>query len=273
VNALWAGVALVTALVVATALAAVAVRAAPPSLRVANRAGRVVPVVLGLAMVPAFEAGVLPGLALGRGDPTGAGPVVALSLGILALAGLVDDAVGGHARGFGGHLGSLARGRPTTGILKLGVGVALAVWLAVAVGGEPLRVVAAAVLIAASINVWNALDVAPGRALKWGIVVLAAVLVGGFDRPAGILAAAGLGAAVGVLPFDLRERGMLGDAGSNPLGLLAGVGLALVLPTWGVVGAAAAVLGLQVAAETVTISRLIDATPPVRWFDRAGRRM
>ena len=65
---------------------------------------------------------------------------------------------------------------------------------------------------------------------------------------------------------------MLGDAGSNPLGLLAGLGLAVSLPTPWLVAAAVAAVLLQVAAETVTISRVVDAVPPLRWFDRLGRR-
>jgi hypothetical protein len=32
------------------------------------------------------------------------------------------------------------------------------------------------------------------------------------------------------------------------------------------------VLALQVAAETITISRLVEATAPLRWLDRVGRR-
>jgi UDP-GlcNAc:undecaprenyl-phosphate GlcNAc-1-phosphate transferase len=132
--------------------------------------------------------------------------------------------------------------------------------------------VAAAVLIAGSINLWNALDVVPGRALKWAAIALVPVLAATVAEPYGVIAGAALGGVAGVLPFDLRERGMLGDAGSNPLGLLVGLGLAVTLPTWGVVVAALAVLALQVAAETVTISRAIEAVPALRWFDRLGRR-
>jgi UDP-GlcNAc:undecaprenyl-phosphate/decaprenyl-phosphate GlcNAc-1-phosphate transferase len=152
------------------------------------------------------------------------------------------------------------------------VGVAAGILLAVVLGGGALRVVAATVLIAASVNVWNALDVVPGRAIKWSLLPLALALVAGWSGPTGLLAGATLGAAVGVLPFDLLERGMLGDAGSNPLGLAVGFGLAAALPTAAVVLGAVAVLALQAAAETVTISRLVEATAPLRWLDRVGRR-
>ncbi|HEU4356418.1 MAG TPA: hypothetical protein VFT27_12590, partial [Actinomycetota bacterium] len=78
-------------------------------------------------------------------------------------------------------------------------------------------------------------------------------------------------AALAALPLDLRERAMLGDAGSNPLGFAVGLGLYATLDGAGVVFAAAAAVVLNVLAETVTLSRVIDRTPPLRWLDRAGR--
>jgi hypothetical protein len=257
---------------VAAGGAAVLIRRPPDRMMVINRRGRPVPAVLGWPFTAGAAAGWV--LAILLTDlPTGAlGVEVMGGLGLVAGAGFMDDLAGHRARGFRGHLASLARGRVTTGILKLGVGMAAGLTLAVVAGGGIVRVVASAVLIVVSINLWNALDVAPGRALKWGVAVLGALFLAALDRPAGALVGAGLGAAVGVLPFDLAERGMLGDAGSNPLGLVAGLGLAVVLPTWGIILAAGAALGLQVVAETVTISRLIEATPPLRWADRLGRK-
>jgi UDP-N-acetylmuramyl pentapeptide phosphotransferase/UDP-N-acetylglucosamine-1-phosphate transferase len=207
------------------------------------------------------------------GRRLGAVGLAALAAVLVAgAAGLADDLSGGGPRGLRGHLASLMSGRPTTGILKLAVGVGAGVLLAVLLGGGPLPIAAGAILIASSANIWNALDVVPGRALKWAVVPLGAALLIGWTDSSALLAGAALGAAVGVLPFDLLERGMLGDAGSNPLGLLVGFVLAAVLPEAGVVLAALAALLLQVAAETVTISRLVEATPPLRWLDRLGRR-
>jgi hypothetical protein len=64
---------------------------------------------------------------------------------------------------------------------------------------------------------------------------------------------------------------MLGDAGANLLGFTVGLGLALRLATWQLAVAAAVVVALNVLAETVTLSRVIDAAPPLRWVDRLGR--
>jgi UDP-N-acetylmuramyl pentapeptide phosphotransferase/UDP-N-acetylglucosamine-1-phosphate transferase len=262
---------LVVGSALAGVLAGLSVTSAPRRLVRENHRGDPVPAVLGLALLGAAIVGTLIGLLWANR----AGPLMAAVLaGMVGLgaAGLLDDLAGDGPRGFRGHLGDLARGRPTTGILKLVVGLAAGVTVAVLIGGGALRVAASAVLVAVSVNLWNALDVAPGRSLKWAIVALVPVLAVTREAAFGVAAAATLGASVGLLPFDLTERGMLGDAGSNPLGFVVGTGLAAALPTAGVLAAAAAAVLLQTAAETVTISRLIEAAPPLRWFDRLGRR-
>jgi UDP-GlcNAc:undecaprenyl-phosphate/decaprenyl-phosphate GlcNAc-1-phosphate transferase len=99
-------------------------------------------------------------------------------------------------------------------------------------------------------------------------------LVGAVHDPhveAGVLLAIALGAGLALLAVDLRERAMLGDSGANVLGFLVGVALFLTLRTWALVVAAAVIVVLHVLAETVTLSRLIDAAPPLRWLDRLGR--
>jgi hypothetical protein len=265
-----AAVAMAAGAFVAAATGVILVRRAPGRLLVVNHRGSRVPAVLGVGFVAGTAVGW--GIVLAWGTPPTVGLEVIGAVGLVAAAGLLDDVAGHPARGFRGHFGSLVRGRPTTGILKLVVGVVVGVVLAIQAGGGPIRVAASAVLIVVSVNLWNALDVTPGRALKIGVVALATVLALSLGGPVAALAGTGLGAAVGLLPLDLAERGMLGDVGSNPLGLVAGLTIALVLPTWGVVLAAAIGLAIQVVAETVTISRVIEAVPPLRWIDGLGRK-
>jgi hypothetical protein len=246
---------------------------APRRLLHRNHAGRMVPAVLGLALLGGLVAGSL-AARLGRGGRPGTGEIIVLAGAlIVGVAGLVDDLLGHRgARGLLGHLAGVIRGRVTTGLLKLVAGVGVGVVLAVSLGGPPIRVGAAALLVPLAANLWNGLDVRPGRSLKWGIVVLVPVLAAARELGYGHVAAAALGGAIGILPFDLLERGMLGDAGSNPLGIVVGAGLAIVLPTPAMVAAAIIALALQLAAETITLSRLIGAAAPLRWFDRLGRR-
>jgi hypothetical protein len=268
----WPAVALVVGSGTGAVLAGVLVALAPRRLVRENRAGRQVPVVLGVAFVAATAIGSATAFLSAEAELA---PAIGIALGgaaVLAAVGLLDDLVGGSERGFREHLGSALRLHPTTGVLKLAAGVGASIAFATVAGGGVVRVVAVAVLVAACTNVWNALDVVPGRSVKWAVVVLALTLPRALAAGGGEVQSATLGAAAAVLPFDLLERGMLGDAGSNPLGFLVGVALALVLPTVGVVIAASLALLLQVAAETVTISRLIEAAAPFRWFDRVGRR-
>ncbi|HEV3474199.1 MAG TPA: hypothetical protein VG602_02415 [Actinomycetota bacterium] len=270
----WLAVAAAVASAGAGGLSMLFVGSAPRRLLRRNHAGRMVPAVLGVALVGGVIAGAL-AAGLAAGENVGRIEAVVL-IGVVAMAaaGLADDVLGHRgARGLLGHLTGLLRGQVSTGLLKLGVGVGAGIVLAVALGGPPVRTVATAVVVPVAANLWNGLDVRPGRSLKWGIVALLPLLAASREVGYGQVAAAALGGAVGVLPFDLLERGMLGDAGSNPLGLIAGAGLAIVLPTPWLLVAAAMAVALQVAAETVTLSRLIEGAPPLRWFDRLGRQV
>ena len=164
----------------------------------------------------------------------------------VAAVGLADDVWSGPERGFRRHLSS---GR-TTGVLKL-VAIPL-------IGLLATRRVSGAVLVALAANALNQLDTAPGRALK--AYLAAAVLV---DAPKGL--------AVLLLPYDLREMGMLGDAGSNSLGALLGLKSVGRLTGRGRAVAIGALAGLTLLGESVSLGSLIERTPVLRDLDRLGR--
>jgi UDP-GlcNAc:undecaprenyl-phosphate GlcNAc-1-phosphate transferase len=191
-----------------------------------------------------------------------------LGAAIVFLAGVLDDRYGGAVRGLRGHLRALLSGHFTTGGLKL---VAAVLAAAITVAWTPRdhlwANLLALIAIAGCTNIWNGLDVAPGRALK-GFLVVALVLIA-VDLKTFLLVCTG--AAMGVLVPDLRERGMLGDSGANLLGFLAGAEIARRLPEVWLIPAVLIVIGLNVLAETVRFSRTIEATPPLRWLDRLGR--
>jgi UDP-N-acetylmuramyl pentapeptide phosphotransferase/UDP-N-acetylglucosamine-1-phosphate transferase len=251
-----------------------------PSLRRENYRGRSIPVVGGVLLVSAVllvEAGRALLGALGVGDEPGLNPARALVLLAVfgfGMLGLVDDVMGtGDDRGFRGHLRALAHGRVTTGLLKLvgGAGVALVV------AAEPgfitgKRVIADAVLIALAANLGNLLDRAPGRVIKASLVVYVPLAFALGTGAVGVALAPVMGAALGVLPEDLREHLMLGDTGANVLG--AALGVAVVLGTSRATrnGVIVGLVVLNVAAEFVSFSTVIERVPPLRWFDRLGRR-
>jgi hypothetical protein len=86
------------------------------------------------------------------------------------------------------------------------------------------------------------------------------------------MVAAPLGAAAALLPEDLGERAMLGDAGANALGALLGVAAGASLSRPARLALLAAITGLTAASEVVSFTAVIERTPALRWLDMLGRR-
>ena len=72
-------------------------------------------------------------------------------------------------------------------------------------------------------------------------------------------------------PYDLRERAMLGDVGSNVLGAIAGFWLVMTLSTLGQAIALALLVAITVYAEFRSLSALVDRNPLLRRLDSWGR--
>jgi UDP-GlcNAc:undecaprenyl-phosphate/decaprenyl-phosphate GlcNAc-1-phosphate transferase len=234
-----------------------------------NRRGRLVPATLGWAL--AIGSVALIGVVWDQFNQIGfresqAGEL--LGAAVVFVAGVVDDGYGGVVRGLRGHLRALLSGHLTTGGLKLAAALLAATITVAWTPRDHLWAnLLALIAIAGCTNIWNGLDVAPARALK-GFLVVALVLLT-VDLKAFLLVCTG--AATAVLIPDLRERGMLGDAGANLLGFLAGAEIVRRLPEVWLIPAVLIVIGLNVLAETITFSRTIEVTPPLHWFDRLGR--
>jgi hypothetical protein len=172
----------------------------------------------------------------------GTSPAVAA----VTVIGAADDAWSGPERGVRAHLA----GGTTTGVLKL---------LAIpAVGLLATRRLSGALLVGLAANFLNQLDTRPGRALKAYLAAAAAL-----RAPTGL--------AVVLLPYDLREMAMLGDAGSNALGALLGLSSVNRFTGRGRWLAIGALAGLNLLGETRSLGELIERTPGLSHLDRLGR--
>ena len=241
------------------------------------------------------------------------------------LAGYIDDVdQGAHdggkvAKGLKGHLGALAHGQVTTGVIKIaGIGAsalaasALVGSKATSVSGKAADLALNTVLIAGAANLANLLDLRPGRALKATVLVAtplsyfsaaakapasgasvtsatasASVASGASGAPsaksvspasasaasAQRLLASGLNAAaITALVEDLQETTMLGDTGANAAGALLGTSLA-ANDSWKLrLGITLGVVGLILASEKVSFSKVIAANPALNWLDQLWRR-
>jgi hypothetical protein len=237
-----------------------------------NHRGEAISLLEGPAVAAGLVAGALAG-AHGRGAVAAA--VATAGAGAFGLVDDLTEDTTTRTKGLRGHLGALARGRLTTGGLKvLGIGATSLAAAAIGTrrtGGSARWVADVAVngaLVAGTANLLNLLDLRPGRALK-SAVALAALPVGG---PAAATCGAVAGAAGTAWSGDLGERDMLGDGGANALGALVGTRLALGLPRPLRLAALAGVVGLTLASERVSFTQVIERTPWLRAVDELGRR-
>jgi len=226
---------------------------------------------------PALAVASVAGSAVGPGLAARArAALAAAGTGAAAFGGYDDLAGSGSRRGFRGHLGALAHGEVTTGAVKLGGIGATGLVSAMLLGGGPADVAVNAGLVAGGANLLNLFDLRPGRALKVALAsgtLLAVGARGGPSRAGALPAvAAPLGAAAALLPEDLGERAMLGDAGANALGALLGVAAAASLSRPVRLALLAAITGLTAASEVVSFTAVIERTPALRWLDMLGRR-
>jgi UDP-GlcNAc:undecaprenyl-phosphate GlcNAc-1-phosphate transferase len=252
-----------------------------------NYAGRDVPVPVGLLIpLAAF-------LALGVSAPldrlvddsvlegVGLAGAIIYIVGV-CLLGVIDDLLGTPViegdlgrkdpRGLRGHAKAAMGGGFSTGAVKavgsLGL-AAFAVGLIVPGKGEYLLAIA---LVVVTTNLFNLLDLRPGRALKVFFAVITVIAIATWTLDP----LWGMGAFIGSLPvlayYDLNEQGMLGDTGSNAIGAIAGIWMVLVLDTnWQII-ALAVVLLITLYGEFRSISQLIDRTPVLRFIDLLGRQ-
>ncbi|HEU4658859.1 MAG TPA: hypothetical protein VFR97_15125 [Capillimicrobium sp.] len=188
------------------------------------------------------------------------------ALGV-AFLGLVDDALSGPSRGWRGHGAAVLRGAFSTGALKAIGSLGLALYV---LRGHDDYLLAVAVLVLAT-NLFNLLDLRPGRAAKAFVLLGAGLTLGAWDLDPlwalGLFAAPVLAAGL----YDLRERVMLGDAGSNVIGALAGLWLVLTLSTTGLAVAAAVLLLITAYGEFRSLNALVERTPVLRFLDSIGR--
>lgn len=269
----------------------------------ANYRGRALPYPFGVLTLAAAPLALIPLMLIQRFAATRLFhpefvPIAIYALGVLAL-GLVDDtlSLGGRVvvgdgrapaepvaggaergrdegvppRGWRGHAAAALRGELSTGALKASGSLGLALLAMSYLHLSNLRWLLAAGVLVLATNVFNLLDLRPGRATKAFVLLGAGLTVGAGELRT--LWALGLFAAPALVAggFDLRERVMLGDTGSNLLGALAGLWLVLSLSGTGQLVALAVLALITVYGEFRSISTLIERTPLLRHLDSLGR--
>jgi UDP-N-acetylmuramyl pentapeptide phosphotransferase/UDP-N-acetylglucosamine-1-phosphate transferase len=265
---------------------------APPLLRGLREGGhtkpnyrdRALPYPFGVLVAAAALLALIPLALLARLASTAvfeprALPIALYALGVLLL-GLIDDTLardrpdGGGAsghRGWRGHGAAALRGELSTGVLKAVGSLGLALFAMSYLGLSDARWLLAAGVLVLATNVFNLLDLRPGRSAKAFVLLGAGLMIGSGSLRAlwtiGLFAAPALVAGL----YDLRERAMLGDTGANLLGALAGLWLVLTLSGTGQLVALVLLAAITLYGEIRSLSALIERTPLLRELDSWGR--
>ena len=189
----------------------------------------------------------------------------------VAALGLADDAYAGPSRGWRGHGAAAMKGSFSTGGLKAvgTLGLALA-WSALTQDDAARFLLAAAVLVLAT-NFFNLLDLRPGRSVKAFVLLGAGLTLGSLDTAPLLDLGIWIGPILVAGALDLRERGMLGDTGSNVIGAVAGIWLVLTLDVWGLAIATAVLVLFTLYGELRSINTMVEHTPGLRHLDSFGR--
>ena len=251
-----------------------------------NYRGALVPSAAGLVIVVAAIVALAP---LAAADEladseilrSGVGAVLLYALGV-AFLGLVDDLLGGRApagagpnpdapRGWRGHAGAAARGQLSTGALKAIGSLGLALYVLSGRDQSWVEYLLAVAVLLLATNLFNLLDLRPGRAIKVLVALAFALTLFAWDvvplETLGLL----FGPVLVLAPYDLRERAMLGDAGSNLVGAIAGFWLVMALSTAGQAVALVVLIAITVYAEFRSLSALVERNPLLRRLDCWGR--
>jgi UDP-N-acetylmuramyl pentapeptide phosphotransferase/UDP-N-acetylglucosamine-1-phosphate transferase len=243
-----------------------------------NYRGREVAFPAGIGIVASSLVALIP-LALidELGDSNVFTPDAGVALGYVlavALLGLLDDLVGGASggpRGWRGHARSTLAGGFSTGALKAAGSLGVALFVLSGRGLSSGEYVLAVALLVLATNLFNLLDLRPGRSAKALVLLGAGLTIGSTDVHPFWTVGLFAGPVLVLLPLDLRERAMLGDTGSNVIGAIAGLWLVLTLSTLGQAIALGLIAISTVYGEFRSISELIERTPVLRHLDSLGR--
>lgn len=195
-------------------------------------------------------------------------------LGLIAISflGFIDDMLGQRdTLGFKGHFGALFRGRLTTGGLKAVGGGIIALFLAVFMAGEWWNIILNTLILALFTNMMNLLDLRPGRAVKGFLFFLLIVMAIAMGKVDYMLLAPLLGAVLCYFPQDLKARAMMGDAGSNVLGLSLGYLVVTSLSLNVRLGFLVFLLAIHIYTEKFSLTKTIENNVLLKTIDQLGR--
>ena len=187
------------------------------------------------------------------------------------FAGILDDIIGNRdVSGLKGHFKSLLNGKLTTGGFKALFGGFIGIVISISISKNIYDIIINTLIIALSTNLMNLLDLRPGRAIKGYLLISTALLftLGEYTKNLLLLI---LPNVVAYFKQDLKAKAMMGDTGSNVLGISIGIlfvmGYSLkVRLIW-----LAFLMFIHIVTEKYSLTKIIENNKFLNFIDKLGR--
>lgn len=195
-----------------------------------------------------------------------------ISILLVGLVGLVDDLIGEkNIKGLKGHIISFFKGSPTTGSLKAAVGFLVSLLISILMSKDIIEIIVNTFLISLFINFNNLMDLRPGRSVKAFILVSILLLLTSNNDEYKFLIYSFYGMLLVYFPLDLRAKVMMGDVGSNVLGVTLGIYCAfsndIIIKTVYLI----ILIIIHIITERYSLSKIIENNRFLKFLDDLGR--
>lgn len=236
-----------------------------------NFNGESIPVGMGLVFLPVIIINSVGLIVLKIENGVILGLLFAMGCLAMGFSGLLDDLLGNrNVTGLKGHLTMVLKGKLTTGGFKAIFGGMVAFFISMIISHGSVDFIINGLIIALFTNFINLLDLRPGRALKGFILSGVTLAVGPIAEAFRILLFGLLGASLAYLPYDLKAKSMMGDVGSNVLGISLGIACASASDPVRI-GALLFLILLHLYTEKYSLTETIQNNWVLKYLDEIGR--
>ena len=189
----------------------------------------------------------------------------------MSFVGIIDDSLGNRGvTGLIGHFKALFKGSLTTGAFKALLGGFVGLTLAVTLSKSIPNIIVATLVVALSTNMMNLFDLRPGRAIKAYVILAIIIFLASakFNREVMMLI---VPAVLAYFYFDLRALTMMGDAGSNVLGVSIGVFIVSSFDLPIQLVSLVLLVAIHVLTEKFSLTKIIENNKFLNYVDKLGR--
>ena len=191
----------------------------------------------------------------------------------MSFVGIIDDSLGNRGvTGLIGHFKALFKGSLTTGAFKALLGGFVGLTLAVTLSKSIPNIIVATLVVALSTNMMNLFDLRPGRAIKAYVILAIIIFLAStkFNREVMMLI---VPAVLAYFYFDLRALTMMGDAGSNVLGVSIGVFIVSSFDLPVQLVSLVLLVAIHVLTEKFSLTKIIENNKFLDYVDKLGRAL